>query len=143
MPTKPDLDQTPSQDSLAWLRRLIAGLQWQSESDFPLEVCEWYHEPTVELTPELLLDLTQHPPQTLVEIVDVDVFFETATTVQDWYGDSETAIAHRYQELLKQLKAHLKNLTVYCIGTVTIDVYVLGIDLQGAIVGISTQVIET
>jgi Nuclease A inhibitor-like protein len=140
------------------LRQATENLLWISESDFPLELVEWQDMTMTELTIETLLDKTQHPAQTSVELVDVDAFFAGTTTIQSWYGEAETAIATRYQQLLALLKAHLQNLQVYRIGTITIDVYVLGdylpsnpehtdlgqdLTMQGTIAGFFTQIVET
>jgi hypothetical protein len=78
-----------------------------------------------------------------VKVLAVDDFFAGATEDQDWFGDEERAIAARYRELVALLKQHLSDLTVYQVGEVTLDVYVVGRTPEGELLGLATQASET
>lgn len=124
------------------LKAATAGLLWMSEIDAPLEVIHW---PPLqgELTPERLLELTNHPLTTAVKPVAVDDFFAGATEEQDWFGEEERAIAQRYRDLVAMLKQTLGKLQGYQVGEVNIDLYMVGQTASGDWVGLATQAVET
>lgn len=124
------------------LEEAIAGLQWMSESDFPFTVVYWQNELPI-LTPESLLQLTDHPSDTLVETEAVDAFFAIATQVQDWHDAETTASVKHYQTLVETLKQSLDALTVYRLGRVKLDLYMIGKTATGAVAGLATQAVET
>ncbi|MBD2037790.1 nuclease A inhibitor family protein [Leptolyngbya sp. FACHB-321] len=124
------------------LEEAIAGLQWMSESDYPFTVVYWQDELPI-LTPEHLLQLTNHPPDTLVETEAVDDFFAIATQAQDWHNAEATVIVQRYQTLVETLKQSLDALTVYRLGQINLDLYIIGKTTTGALAGLATQAVET
>ncbi|WP_206756030.1 MULTISPECIES: nuclease A inhibitor family protein [Cyanophyceae] len=124
------------------LEEAIAGLQWMSESDYPFTVVYWQDELPI-LTPEHLLQLTNHPPDTLVETEAVDDFFAIATQAQDWHDAEATAVVKRYQALVETLKQSLDALTVYRLGQINLDLYIIGKTTTGALAGLATQAVET
>lgn len=129
-------------DSIATqLKQASEGLLFASETDAPFEVIHW---PTQgELTPMKLLQLTEHPPDVLVEIVSVDEFFDTPTAEEDWHDEEERETAERFQNLVSILKQNLSQLQVYRVGSIEIDVYIIGMTDGGDWAGLSTQVVET
>jgi|JFJP01.1.fsa_nt_gi Nuclease A inhibitor-like protein. len=50
-----------------------------------------------QLTPQKLLQLTNHPSDALIEVVTVDEFFAIATQEQDWHDSKEREIVQRFQ----------------------------------------------
>jgi|SRR6476469_90995 len=124
------------------LKLACDGLLCMSESDYPFEVFLW-ESLKAPLTKEKILQQTGHPQNTPIEVVKIDFFFRAATTEQDWYGEEELATLKKYQDLVKILKQNLSNLEVYRIGEIEIDVYIVGQDSTGDLVGISTKVVET
>ncbi|WP_181357328.1 nuclease A inhibitor family protein [Stenomitos frigidus] len=132
-----------SADLLTQLQAATAGLLWLSEMDAPFQVKHWSYPADTPLTTEALLQLTKQPPNALVKALAVDDFFAGATEDQDWFGEEEKAIAARYRELVALLKQHLSDLTVYQVGEVTLDIYVVGRTPEGELVGLATQASET
>ncbi|MBD1835403.1 nuclease A inhibitor family protein [Cyanobacteria bacterium FACHB-472] len=124
------------------LKSASEDLLFMSESDYPFEVFLWELDKT-SLAKERLLELTGHPQDTPVEVVDIDRFFRAATTEQDWYGEEEIATLKKYQNLVETLNKNLSSLKVYRIGAIEIDVYILGQTSTGDLVGLSTKVVET
>lgn len=123
------------------LRTASDGLLMMSESDYPLEAFLW--ETTAPATPEKVIQLTSHPQDTPVEVVDIDSFFSVATTPEDWHGDEEKAIVGRFKKLLEIIKSSLKNPQVYRLGQIEIDAYIVGETPTGDLAGLSTKVVET
>ena len=122
------------------LRQASEGLLWMSEADYPFFAFVW-EETTV--TPELLLRRTGHSPNTPVETVGVDKFFCHCTTEQDWHNEEEKAEVKRYLALVETLKKHLKDIQVYRLGQVEVDIYIIGTTASGHLAGLSTKAVET
>ena len=129
-------------DSIAdQLQKASEGLLFLSETDALFEVIHWPAQG--ELTPTKLLQLTEHPPDVLVEIVSVDEFFDTPTAEEDWHDEEEGETAKRFQNLVSILKQNLSQLQVYRVGSIEIDVYIIGMTPGGGLAGLSTQLVET
>ncbi|MBD1892939.1 nuclease A inhibitor family protein [Coleofasciculus sp. FACHB-SPT9] len=130
------------------LKSASDGLLCMSESEYPFEVFLWESPDKTSLTRENLttqkiLELTGQPQDTPVEVVTVDDFFRVATTEQDWYGEEELATLKNYQNLVETLNKNLSKLKVYRIGEIEINVYIVGQNSTGDLVGLSTKVVET
>ncbi|MGV0024637.1 nuclease A inhibitor family protein [Phormidesmis priestleyi] len=124
------------------LKEASHGLLWISESEEPFEVFVWENEAQEDLNDRTLLSHLDRA-NTSVETQDFDLFFATATQIQDWQNEEERAIVHQYQQLAVALKQHLRDLKVYRIGEVNISVYILGKTEAGHIAGLVTQAVET
>lgn len=125
------------------LQAATTDLLWLSEMDAPFEVVHWQTPATTDLTTAQLLRLTNQPATAPVKVLAVDDFFAGATAEQDWFGEEEKAIAARYRELVALLKHHLSNLTVYQVGEVSLDLYIVGRAPEGRLMGLATQASET
>ena len=123
------------------LKQASDGLQCMSESDYPFEVFQW--EGQEPLTAETVITQTNHRPDTPVEVVQLDEFFQNATQEEDWHNDEEKETVKRSQALVETLKTHLSDIQVYRLGTVEIDVYIVGKTPSGNLAGLSTKVVET
>jgi hypothetical protein len=117
------------------------GLLFMSESEYPFEVFLW--ERVGLLTPEKILQQTNHNQDTPVKVASLDDFFRVAVTEEDWHGEEEKETVKRFQALVEILKANLTNLQVYRLGEIEIDVYVIGQTPSGDSIGLSTKVVET
>ncbi|MBC1218558.1 nuclease A inhibitor family protein [Nostoc sp. UCD121] len=117
------------------------GLLFMSESEYPFEVFLW--EDITPVTPQKVVQQTNHPQDTPIKIVEIDDFFQVATTEEDWHEEEEKATVKRFQALVQTLKENLTNLQVYRLGNKEIDVYVVGQTPALNLAGISTKVVET
>ncbi|MBW4429364.1 MAG: nuclease A inhibitor family protein [Nostoc desertorum CM1-VF14] len=117
------------------------GLLFMSESEYPFEVFLW--EDIAPVTPQKVIQQTNHPQNTPVEIVGVDDFFQVATTEEDWHEEEEKETVKRFQTLVQTLKENLSNLQVYRLGNKEVDAYIVGQTPTGNLAGISTKVVET
>jgi hypothetical protein len=113
-----------------------------SETDAPIRVVCWKDCSAIG-TSEQLLEQTHHAAGTPAEEVELEQFFESVVSEQDWFGEEEKETAVRYRSLLSVLKANLSHLNVYRVGEVEIDVSVLGQTEANTVVGIATQIVET
>lgn len=130
-----------NQEIIDQLKAASRDLVFISESDYPFDVFLW--EDLTSVTSEKVLQKTDHPQDTPVEIVPFDSFFKQATTVEDWQNPEEQETAKKFQALVLILKNNLSNLQVYRLGTIEINVYIFGQTSTGDLVGLSTLVVET
>jgi hypothetical protein len=126
---------------VAQLKQASNGLLFGSETDAPFEVVSWYAQG--ELTPAKLLQLTNYPPNTSVELRTVDDFFAIATAEEDWHDQEERETVKRFQNLVSVLKQNLSQLQVYRVGNTNIDAYIVGVTDGGEWGGLSTKMVET
>lgn len=121
------------------LKQATNGLLMTSESEYPFKVVTW--KSTV-LNVTTLLKNAGHPQGTPVKIVEVDDFFKSSVSEEDWHENEEKATVKKFQNLVKVLKTNLTNLKVYKIGSKEIQVYIVG-NTSNGIAGVSTTIIET
>lgn len=113
-----------------------------SESEYPFEVFLWT-EDKEDITPEIILKKTGRSLDTPVEFVDLDSFFEIAASEQSWHSLEEKETVKRYQNLVKTLKDNLTDIKVVRLGTIAIDVYIVGKTPSSDLAGLTTKVVET
>jgi hypothetical protein len=126
------------------LEQASADLLMMSESDYPFKTVFWEDVEAETLTPAKILELTEHPQGTPVEIVDIDHFFRNCAVEKEWHDDQQKENVQKFKNLVDTLKNNLHNINVYRVGTISIDVYIIGkIPATQNLAGISTIVIET
>ncbi|MDZ8236032.1 MAG: nuclease A inhibitor family protein [Nostoc sp. ChiQUE01a] len=124
------------------LKQSSADLLMMSESDYPFEVVLWTG-PVDSLTTQKLLQLTNHPQDSQVEEVGLDYLFRNCAYEKEWHDEQQKQNAKKFQILVQTLKNNLNEIKVYRIGTINIDVYILGKTSSGDLVGLATKVVET
>jgi len=123
------------------LTQASQGLLMPSESEYPFEIFTWKN---VELTAEKILELTNYPPETLIEEVELDYFFRNVATEKDWHDKIQKENVAKFQNLVQVIKDNLAELRVYRIGTIEVSVYIVGKTNDGhGVAGLATKVIET
>ena len=125
------------------LKQASDGLLFMSESEYPFEVFLWESENQQDISPEFILKKTARSLDTPVAFVNLESFFEIATTEQDWHGVEEKETVRKFQNLVKTLKDNLTDLKVARLGTIEIDVYIVGKSPNNEFAGLITKVIET
>lgn len=122
------------------LRQASQDLLMPSESECPFEVVCW--EGQDDLTDQKLLELTGHGADASVETVELDYVFRNVAQEKEWHDAVQKANVPKFQHLVSTLK-NLNDLKVYRVGTIDIDVYIVGKTPDGNLVGLSTKVVET
>jgi Nuclease A inhibitor-like protein len=125
------------------LKQASDDLLMMSESDYPFEFFLWSGQGDESLTNQKLLQLTSHSQDTPIETVDLDYLFQNCAEEKDWHDETQKQNVHKFQSLIQTLKDNLINIKVYRLGTVSIDVYIVGKTISGDLAGISTKVVET
>lgn len=125
----------------AQLKQASEGLLFLTETDAPFEVIHWPAQG--KLTQALLLQLTNYPPDALVEVASVDDLFARATQEEDWHDQEEREMVQRFQNKVGVLKQNLSQLQVYPVGNTNMDAYIVGVTDGGEWAGLSTKLVET
>jgi hypothetical protein len=142
MPRKRKIKFFAKADSLPEkIKKATEGLYYISETD--AEILPFAGTKAEAVTKENLLPQTGNEISAPVEERNFAEFFARLTKIQDWFGDEEKQTAARFAELQKLLEENLKNLKVFKIGRIEIDVYVVGLDAEGNLTGIKTKAVET
>jgi len=123
------------------IRRLTEGLVYISELDAAIQV--FIGEAGEETSGASILKQLGGNDDLPVEEVSFDQFFSRLTKTEDRYSDKEKQIVWRFRKLKEFLESNLDNLKVFRIGRVQIDIYVVGVDKKGRLIGIRTRSIET
>lgn len=130
-----------NQEVVEQLQQAVSGLRFASESDFPFEVFLW-DQPTIE-TPRELLKQLGRPSETPLERVELDDFFAEAVTEQDWQTAAEREAARQYRRLVATINLVLSQVQIYRVGTIQIEVYIVGKTPTNTYAGLVTRVVET
>jgi hypothetical protein len=117
------------------------GLIYISETDAP--VVPFAGGPVADLTPEAIIQHTDHGKEKPTEEISFDIFFSKLTKRRDWFGEAEIGRAKRFGELQKLLEENLRDLKVFRIGEIQIDIYAVGLDGDGNLAGVTTKAVET
>ncbi len=129
-------------DSLAkQIQETTADLYYISETD--ALILPFVGQPAQSVSREAILEQTENAPDSPVEERTFTEFFARLIEIQDWFGDEEIKTAENFLLLKKLLENNLRDLKVYKIGKVQIDIYVVGLDAKNILTGIKTKAIET
>jgi len=126
------------------LERASSGLVYSSESDRPFEFFSLRY-PGKRGSPDgtEFARLVGAFPEARVQVRSIDEFFARHTTTSDPYDSESQHIRPRYEELVRVLSRHLRDVKVYRIGRIEIACYVMGLDGDGNLAGLKTVAIET
>ena len=105
------------------------GLIYMSETDAPV----------LPLSGSDAKEITDGPTQE----ISFDDFFQRLTEIKDWHGEREKERAKKFSELRKLLEENLRNLKVLRTGKIRINIYVVGTDINGHMMGVTTKAVET
>jgi hypothetical protein len=112
-----------------------------SETD--AEISPFFGGQAQSVTKKEILSQTKNLADTPVEERNFAEFFARLAEIQDWFGDEEKATAQKFADLKKLLESNLRDLKVFKIGKIQLDVYAVGIDAENNLLGIQTKAVET
>ena len=117
------------------------GLVYMSETDS--EVRSFAGTRVSNLTRDVIIQQTGMAAETPVEEANFGTFFTRLTAAQPWHGEAEKARAEKFLVLQKLLEENLRDRKVFRIGRIRLDIYAVGIDKDGTLIGIKTNAVET
>jgi hypothetical protein len=116
-------------------------LRFLSETDAPFETFNW-GKGGCRLTRATVRKLADAGPKARVKAVAFDDFFGPLTEEHD-HTPEEAADVKKYKHLEAVVNDHLSDATVFRVGKITIDVYIVGKTKDGEWVGLKTKAVET
>lgn len=131
-------DQGPLTSAIA---AACEGLVYISETDSP--VMPFSGSRADAVTAAIILQQTGTPSGEPVEERSADDLFTRLTADKEWYGEIEKARAKKFLELWQLLEENVSSLKVFRIGSIRIRIYVVGLDKDGCLQGVTTLAVET
>ena len=123
------------------IERACKDIFYQSETDAPVE--PFSRGNAAALTIQMMLEKTGKSERFPAEEMDAEKFFDRVTKINDWYSDAQAENARKFAFLIKLLAENLGDLRVFKIGKIQIDIYVVGIDDEENLAGVTTKAVET
>lgn len=123
------------------LETAVKDLYFISETDAEISIFSGKKAQTINKA-EILIQ-TENPENAPVEEKNFAEFFVRLTEIQDWFSEEEKATARKFAELKDLLEKNLRALKVFKIGTIQLDIYVVGLDAENNLSGIKTKAVET
>lgn len=121
------------------IKTIVKDLYYISESDS--EIFPFVGEKATSVSAdELLRQLGRTNP---VEERDFEDLFKRLTTMQEWFGNEETATANKFSELKEMLLKNLKDVKVFKVGKIEVDIYIVGLNSESILTGVWTKAVET
>lgn len=133
--------ETESTPFIEKLKELCEGLYYISETD--AEIFPFEGEKAEAVSADDILSQTKSAPDTAVEERSFSEIFDRLTAIEDWFGEEEKANAEKFSELRKYLEENLTDLKVFKLGRIKIDIYFVGLNAEGKLMGIKTKAVET
>jgi hypothetical protein len=133
--------EKPKDDLAQQIKNAATDLWYISESD--ALILPFVGSQADAITKENLLNQIGQPSDSPVEERDFAELFGRLTEIQDWFGDEEKATAEKFGALKDLLEKNLKDLKVFKVGQIQLDIYVVGLDAEGNLAGIQTKAVET
>ena len=125
------------------IERAAAGLLYTSESDYPFTWFQFVASTVGPLDTISVRQLVGALPGTAVQVVSLDDFFARHIERVDPADRVAVALVPRYRRLRETLRHAARDVRVYRVGTVRVDCYLIGVDRDGTVIGLSTVAIET
>lgn len=121
------------------IEKACEGLFYISETD--AEILPFIGEQAEAVNAETVLK--QIKSDTAVEERDFESFFKRLTELQEWFGEEEAGNANKFANLRDLLQKNLKDIKVFKVGRIELDVYAVGLDANNILTGIQTKAVET
>ncbi len=138
---KPDVMKSKEIDLRLQIKKITDGLFYTSETD--AEILPFTGKKAQAVTSEEILAQTENEANSPVEEKDFTEFFSRLTEIQDWFGDEEKTAAKKFTDLKDLLEKKLKDLKVFKVGKIQLDIYAVGLDAECNLMGIQTKAVET
>lgn len=121
------------------IKTIVKDLYYISETDS--EIFPFVGESATSVSAdELLRQLGRNDS---VEERQFEDFFRRLTEMQEWFGDEETATANKFSELKEFLLRNLKDVKVFKVGKIEVDIYIVGLNRESVLAGVWTKAVET
>lgn len=128
-------------DLAAQIKAVTDGLFYMSETD--AEIVPFVGKTAMGVSAVEISGQIEASKDAPIEEKNFAEFFALLVAVEDWFGDEEKATVQKFEALKSLLEKNLKDLKVFKIGKIQIDIYVVGLDAQNVLTGVQTKAVET
>jgi hypothetical protein len=122
---------------------LTADLLYPSESDEKIVYFEMELSTAGNLSLANFRMFNGIPPEVTIQEIDFEKFFAPLIKIEDWFGDDEKKWAEDSLKLKQLLSDKLKEIKIFKVGEIQIDVYLFGKAEKCKWTGLKTKIIET
>lgn len=122
---------------------LTTDLLYPSESDEKIEYFEMELSTEEKINQANFRMFNGIKPEINIEEIDFETFFKPLIKVEDWFGEDEKKWATDSLTLKNLLVEKTKDIQIFKVGVISIDVYLFGKAEECKWVGLKTKVIET
>lgn len=122
---------------------LTTDLLYPSESDEKIEYFEMELSTEEKINQANFRMFNGIKPEINIEEMDFETFFKPLIKVEDWFGEDEKKWATDSLTLKNLLVEKTKDIQIFKVGVISIDVYLFGKAEECKWVGLKTKVIET
>ena len=129
------------EQALLKIKEASEGLLYRSESDYPFELVH-ISAPSAALEQEFI-SASNKGTDTKVETVTLEYFFRNMVKIYPDAIAEQEMMALKYKNLQDVLQHELQDVTVYRIGEVQVDVFIIGQLPDNSYGGLRTKVVET
>jgi hypothetical protein len=138
-------DEKQSDDLQLKLKTASDGLFYISETEAPFDTFVWNRKEKNgnQPTADEVLKMIGRESDAKVTEKNLAEFFAQPTQMQDWFGDEEKTQVEKFANLKELLAKNLREIRVFKIGEVQIDIYIVGVDRDGNLAGVKTKAVET
>ena len=130
-----------NEDLAAQIKAITDGLYYMSETD--AEIFPFVGKPAESVSAAEISGQIGAGKDLPIEEKNFADFFAPLVGVEDWYGDEENATVRKFEALKSLLEKNLKDLKVFKIGKIQIDIYIVGLDARNILTGVQTKAVET
>lgn len=134
-------EEKPTNEFAERVKKIVKGLYYISETD--AKILPFFGEKTDSVSKENLLSQICKAVNSKVEERNFEDFFSHLIEVQEWFGEEEKESVQKFSQLKELLQENLKDLKVFRIGEIELDIYVVGLDSENLLTGIKTKSVET
>ncbi len=117
------------------------GLFYISETD--AEISPFVGMTAEKVDQDEIIKQTKMAADTNIKEKSFSGFFARLTEIQDWFGDEEKETAQKFTVLKQVLENNIRELKVFKVGKIELDIYVVGLDSENTFLGIKTKAVET
>lgn len=123
------------------LAEICDGLIYISETDARVE--PFIANRMKDTRTRSLLEYLEIRKAPKIETKRASDFFERLSVEREWYTEEQRGSANKFGELNRIFENELTDATVIRLGKIQIDIYAIGRDKEGNVLGIKTQAVET
>lgn len=123
------------------ISKAAEGLNYISETD--AELLPFVGNISESVSKEEILNQTKNSDNSKIEEMDFAEFFERLIKIRDWFGEEQSNNARKFAELKDLLEKNLRDIKVFRIGSIQIDIYAVGLSSKNILMGIKTKAVET